>query len=113
LAACLGALLGGFVPLSTFVVAHQEVSRVQPLYEQWVTLLVGGGLLFSATTVYAWCKQAFQSSVKAFGFVLLVEGTMVISQVQWLSVAALVYLIAINGVATGCQLTRKPKPSWL
>ena len=100
----LGFLLGGFVPLASFVVAHHELNKDQPLYLQLASYLVLGGLLYSAKTVYEWGARAFQSGWKALGFVVLVEGVMVTSTVPWLGYAALAYLVCINGIATGCTL---------
>jgi hypothetical protein len=54
--------------------------------------------------MYGWGKLAFLQRSKAIGFVLLLEGTMVTSHTHWLAVTALVYLCAINGVATACNL---------
>jgi hypothetical protein len=104
LATVLGFTLGGFVPLASYVVAHFEIDRAVPVYEQVATLLVLGGLLYSAKTVYAWGKLAFRAPVKAAGFVVLLEGVMVFAHTQWLALAALTYLMAINGLATGCNL---------
>jgi hypothetical protein len=106
LATALGFLLGGFVPLATYVVAHQELDVQAPLYAQRAAVLVLGGLLFSATTVYQWSRVAFGAWAKALGFVVLLEGVMVTSSTPWLALTALAYLIAINGVATGCRLSR-------
>ena len=105
LATCLGFLLGGFVPLASYVVAHHEIDPSKPLYLQVATAIVLGGLVYSARTVYEWGKMAFQSPFKATGFVLLTEGIMVTAQSRWLAIAALAYLIVINGVATGCNLS--------
>jgi hypothetical protein len=105
LAACLGFLLGGFVPLASYVVAHFEVDTNAPLYSQLSTLLVLGGLVFSARTVYDWARLAFNASGKALGFVVLAEGVMCTSHTPWLAVSALVYLVCINGIATGCTLS--------
>lgn len=66
---------------------------------------VDGGLAYSAQTVFQWARMAFTSGWKSFGFCVLVEGTMVSSHISWLSIAALAYLIVINGIATGCRLT--------
>jgi VIT1/CCC1 family predicted Fe2+/Mn2+ transporter len=107
LATFLGFLLGGFVPLASFFVAHFELSAITPLYTQRALYLVLGGLAYSAKTVWQWGTLAFQNGFKAFGFVVLLEGVMVTSHILWLSIAALVYLMAINGIATGCNLTAK------
>ena len=105
LATLLGFVLGGFVPLASFFVAHYELTAATPLYTQRSLYLVLGGLAYSAKTVWQWGKIAFQNAFKAAGFVLLLEGVMVSSTIAWLSIAALAYLMAINGVATGCNLT--------
>lgn len=97
-----GFLLGGLVPLMSFMEAHYDLK-----VEWWFdpkALLVLGGLIFSFYTVYHWGKKAFGSIFKAAGFVVLVEGTMVFSNIQWLAITALVFLITINGVATGIKL---------
>lgn len=94
-----GSILGSFIPFATYFVAHLD-TRVSPLY--WV--LVAGGLMFSAKTVYDWTRIAFQSGPKAFGFVVLVEGVMTFSTIAVLSYFALAVLAIINGVATGCNI---------
>jgi hypothetical protein len=108
LAAIVGWLLGGFVPLACFFVAHYELRADAPLYSQRSFYLVLGGLVYSARTVWQWGMVAFQNVLKATGFVILLEGVMVMSHIAWLSIAALVYLMAINGVATACNLTTTP-----
>jgi VIT1/CCC1 family predicted Fe2+/Mn2+ transporter len=110
LATCLGFLLGGFVPLASFFVAHYELSNFAPLYTQKGLYLVLGGLAYSARTVWQWGRVAFNNAFKAAGFVVLVEGVMVSSHIGWLSVAALVYLVAINGIVTGCHLSAPRRP---
>lgn len=100
LEALCGLVLGGFVPVATFVTAHGGWT--------WMTaVLVVGGLVFSAKTVFDWCSLAFGERAKALGFVLLIEGVMVASPVRWLSLAALALLVGINGTSTGCRLARK------
>jgi len=105
LATAVGFMLGGFVPLATYWVSHNELGAEWPLYLRMLTYgIVAGGLLYSARTVFAWGKLAFHAPAKALGFVVLLEGVMTLSHTSWLSVMALVYLIAINGFATGCNL---------
>lgn len=104
LATALGALLGGFVPLATYCAAHHDWSAQRP-YSATSALLVGG-LVYSATTVIQWGRQAFGQWIKAVGFCLLLEGTMLVSRDAWLAWTALAYLVAINGLATGCRLSR-------
>jgi hypothetical protein len=106
LAFALGVLLGGFVPIATYVIAHTELQLQRPLYLQPAAAFVAGGLLFSAVTMYNWGKLAFMQRAKALGFVVLLEGTMVTAQTPWLALTALAYLATINGVATACNLAR-------
>lgn len=101
LAAIIGILFGAFVPFATFSIAHFEIGTD---YWRWLSLLPLGGLMYSATTVYGWGKQAFASGFKALGFTILLEGVMTFSSLEWLSYISLGYLIVINGVATGTQL---------
>jgi hypothetical protein len=107
LAMVLGFFLAALVPVAIFTVAHVELDWTLSVWEQPKSLLVAGGLVFSAKTVYQWARLAFDDWMKALGFVILVEGVMVCSSTRWLSIAALVYLVVINGIATGCQLTKK------
>jgi hypothetical protein len=102
LAAFVGMLLGGFVPLAVYVVAHGESGSFTGHERAWA--LTAGGLLYSAKTVYEWARLAFASVAKSIGFVVLVEGVMVSSTTHWLALAALGYLILINGVGTACTL---------
>jgi hypothetical protein len=102
LAAVVGFLLGGFVPLAVYVVAHSESGAFTGHERAWT--LIAGGLIYSAKTVFEWARLAFTSAFKSVGFVLLLEGVMVTSTTRWLALVALGYLIAINGVATACAL---------
>lgn len=103
LATMIGFLLGGFVPLATYSVKHFDTGLNE--YVMWT--LVIGGLIYSAITVHTWASNAFQSGIKALGFVVLVEGVMTLSGLPALSYGALALLIAINGVATGANLSLK------
>lgn len=107
LATALGFVLGGFVPLAIYFVSHSEACSLGQLTfaKSGPWFLVFGGLAYSAQTVFQWAKMAFSSATKSFGFCILIEGIMVSSHTHWLSVAALCYLVCINGVATGCRLT--------
>lgn len=104
LATVIGFLIGGFPPVASFFVAHVAPSGIPPwmLYASYGLVL--GGLIFSAKTVWQWCRLAFLCPYKATGFVILAEGVMVTHIIEWLSIASLVYLAAINGVATGCNM---------
>lgn len=106
LATTLGFILGGFVPLGSFTVAHYELSAFT--LANWAPILmVFGGLAYSALTVYEWGVKAFENKLKALGFVLLIEGIMTLSGIKWLSIAALVLLVSINGISTGTKLALK------
>lgn len=107
LATTIGFIFGGFVPLATYTVAHHAVNTAVSVLTQLNAYIVLGGLIYSALTVFAWGRMAFSSAPKAFGFVLLIEGVMTFVQIPWLSLAALGLLVGINGIATGCTLSRK------
>lgn len=109
-----GAIIGGFIPLATYVTAHCEVDPTAPLYFQLPSLMVIGGLIYSAMTVFSWAKVAFKNPVKAVGFVVLLEGTMTFSHsgvggVPILSLAALALLVSINAIAAGAMLVLDQK----
>lgn len=99
-----GFLLGGFVPSAVFTLVHYEVAAYP-----WLWALVVGGLIYSALTVFKWGSVAFSSGPKAFGFVLLIEGTLTFAHTAWLSAGALGFLVAINGLATGINLIANQK----
>lgn len=108
LAALIGFLLGGIVPLASYVLAHSEVAVLgSDRYRAWI--LVAGGLLYSAKTVYEWAALAFTSALKAVGFCVLIEGVMITGHAHWLAIVALCYLVGINGTATACALSIAPK----
>ena len=88
--------------MAVYVVAHGESGAFSGHKRAWA--LITGGLVYSAKTVLDWARLAFSSTFKSVGFVVLLEGVMVTSTTRWLALAALGYLIAINGVATACTL---------
>jgi hypothetical protein len=101
LATLIGCLLGGFVPLAIYVVSHAAAFT----FTSGPAALVLGGLCYSAQTVYQWARLAFDNALKSVGFCVLLEGVMCTTHVHWLALLSLVYLIVINGVATGCNLS--------
>jgi hypothetical protein len=103
LSALVGLVLGGFVPLASYTLIHQEVAARPQLWA-----LVAGGLVYSAISVYAWACQAFENRMKALGFVVLLEGTLTFCSVRWLSLAGLAILMVLNGVSAAVIL-QKPK----
>ena len=99
LAGFTGLVIGGFVPLATFTVAHYE-AKAEPML--WA--LVVGGLIYSASTVYQWARDAFGNGFKALGFCVLLEGCMVFAHIPALILTALAVLIFINACAAACAL---------
>jgi hypothetical protein len=102
----IGLVLGGSVPVGAYVICHNELSSAEGWRWTALLLLVLGGLLFSAKTVWQWAAAAFQDAWKASGFVVLLEGIMVLAETTWLSWGALGLLIAINGIASGVTLSK-------
>lgn len=103
-AALIGAAIGGLVPWFGRTLAHDQVP------EAWsagnmslVTVMLAvvlGCALFSALSVYKFGKAAFGDSKKALGFVLALEGVMLVTTGAT-STVALAVLILINAVANG------------
>ena len=104
LATLFGFWLGGIVPLAVYMTAHYSVQD-----NAYLWALVVAGLVYSATTVYKWGVIAFSSPVKAVGFVVLLEGILTFSPEHFLSITALVTLMAINAIATACNLIAQRK----
>lgn len=104
LAASLGAIGGGFFPVASYVLVHDEVGEGATWRRVVAGLLVLGGLLFSAPKVLSWMRMALGSTVEAIGAVVLLEGILVAARTQWLGYAALGLLVTINATATACRL---------
>ena len=93
LAALVGGLVGAIVPLLVYRIAHYHAGATPALW-----LIVAGGLLFSASSVYGWGLKLFGGAwYKAGGFTLLIELSTVFVQ-GWESKLALAVLILINAV---------------
>jgi len=102
-AALLGAVIGGLVPLFARTLAHDELPAMWSASRglaMVMLVVVLGCAVFSALTVYKFGKAAFGDSRKALGFVLALEGVMLLSR-GMTSVLALLVLIGINAVANG------------
>jgi hypothetical protein len=101
----IAAVAAGFLPIASYMLAHQEV-KTQPML--WILVLAA--LVFSAPTLATWAKKWCGGQYKAWGFTILLEGVMVCSQIELLSVAGLIILIAINGhsawVLAGAKLKK-------
>ena len=103
-AALIGALIGGLVPWFGRTLAHDQVPAAwsagnQPLALVMIAVVLGCAL-FSALSVYKFGKAAFGDSRKALGFVLALEGVMLVTTGAT-STVALAVLILINAVANG------------
>jgi hypothetical protein len=103
-AALIGALIGGLVPWFGRTLAHDQIPAAWSAGNQSLVLVliavVLGCALFSALSVYKFGKAAFGDSRKAIGFVLALEGVMLVSHGAT-STVALAVLILINAVANG------------
>jgi hypothetical protein len=103
-AALIGALIGGLVPWFGRTLAHDQVpaawSAGNTSLVAVMLAVVLGCALFSALSVYKFGKAAFGDSKKALGFVLALEGVMLVTTGAT-SAVALAVLILINAVANG------------
>ena len=103
-AALLGAVIGGMIPWFARTLAHEEIpsawSNGNHVLVGAMVAVVLGCAVFSALTVYKFGRAAFGDPRKALGFVLALEGVMLVSRGAT-STMALVLLIAINALANG------------
>jgi hypothetical protein len=58
--------------------------------------LVAAGLAFSAPTLAEWAEKWCRGKYKAYGFTALLEGVMIFSVNNYLALAGLAILVAIN-----------------
>jgi len=108
----MGGVLGAFMPLASAYAVHDGRLIVHEHsgglnFAHWSNpewLLVLGGLAFSAKTVTQWASVAYGDWVKSLGFVVMIEGSLLMHPTPWLRVTALTLLCAINAIATGCLL---------
>jgi hypothetical protein len=102
-AAAIGAVIGGLVPWFGRTLAHGEIqgtwSSNRPLALVMVAVVLGCGA-FSGLSVYKFGKAAFGDPRKALGFVLALEGVMLVSH-GVTSAVALGVLVLINAVSNG------------
>ena len=103
-AALIGAVIGGLVPWFGRTLAHDQVPAAWASGNSSLALtmlaVVLGCALFSALSVYKFGKAAFGDSKKALGFVVALEGVMLVSH-GTTSAVALAVLVLINAVANG------------
>jgi len=103
-AAAIGAVIGGLVPWFGRTLAHEEIPASWSagntgLVAVMLAVVVGCGI-FSGLSVYKFGKAAFGDARKALGFVLALEGVMLVSHGATSNVA-LAVLVLINAVANG------------
>lgn len=99
LAGFTGLAIGGFVPVATYTIVHFECNAHPQLW-----LLVAGGLMYSAMTVFGWASAAFGNRAKAVGFCALLEGILTFGHIPALGLASLAMLVFINAVSAACAL---------
>jgi hypothetical protein len=106
-ATLIGALVGGIVPWFARTLAHAEVTAAWSAGRTGLALAMIGVVLgcavFSAITVYKFGRATFGDARKALGFVLAIEGVMLVSQGATSNVA-LAVLVAINALANGAAI---------
>ena len=103
-AAAIGAVIGGLVPWFGRTLAHEEIPATWSAghhgFAVAMIAVVLGCACFSAISVYKFGRAAFGDSRKALGFVLALEGVMIVSH-GVTSAVALAVLVLINAVANG------------
>ncbi len=106
LATVTGAIIGAVVPVLVYRIAHHHAAESPALW-----LIVAGGLLFSASSVYGWGMRLFGNAwYKAGGFTLLLELSTVFVK-GWESKLALSVLILINAVNLAHALVVGNRPA--
>jgi len=106
-ATLIGALVGGLVPWFARTLAHDEVPSTWSNGAHGLAMVmiavVLGCACFSAITVYKFGRATFGDKRKALGFVLALEGVMLVSH-GVTSAVALTVLILINALANGAAI---------
>jgi hypothetical protein len=106
-ATLIGALVGGIVPWFARTLAHDQLpaawSSGRAALGAVMLAVVLGCACFSAITVYKFGRATFGDKRKALGFVLAIEGVMLVSTGATSNVA-LAVLILINALANGSAI---------
>lgn len=90
--AILAAGAAGFTPVASYAVAHIEARQAPYLWG-----LVVACLVYSAPTMTAWARQHWcKTALRAWGFTIVLETTMIASQLLWLNLVGLGFLLSIN-----------------
>ena len=100
----LAAAASGFVSYLAFRQAHSPAQY--PLVQYG---LVCAGLAYSAPTLAKWVQRWAGNAIKAWGFTVILEGTMTTSTLPDLSYPALALLMAINAYAAFTTFSKAPK----
>lgn len=99
----IAGIAAGFLPVASYVIAHIEAQQANAVLIPYTNqpalyLLVLAALAYSAPTLATWAKRWAGSAWKAWSFTVLLEGVMVFSHIQPLSLTGLVLLVSINAV---------------
>lgn len=106
----IGALMGSYVPVAIFFLTQYTMGESHDIIAgcieyPWLMGLIMGGCVFSAKSVFQWSRAAFaKDTVKACGFVILLEGCMVLAPILTLKIIAGMFLVLINAFATGSSV---------
>jgi hypothetical protein len=100
----IAAIGAAFLPVASFQLAHGEAQQ-----NPFIWLLVGSALAFSLPSLVKWVNGWSPSKyyVKAIGFAVLLEATMIFSGTAWLAYSGLVILIVINALSAWTLATKK------
>lgn len=105
--ALIGAIAGGSVPYLAQVVAHGELPQAWRAGDHalaaLMVLIVLGAATFSMLTVAKFGMAAFGDRRKAVGFVLALEGFMLVTRGA-ASAYALLLLVLVNAITNGCHI---------
>lgn len=115
IAACFGGIMGGLIPLCSYIGIHYEVDFTKEYYLQWQWWVVVFCLGFSLPKVYQWARIGFQSWMAGACFALAIELVMISYRNIYISLACLLVLMSINAISAGANiaLKRQPKPTWM
>ena len=106
LATVIGGIIGAVVPVLVYRIAHYHAAETPALW-----LIVAGGLLFSASSVYGWGLRLFGGAwYKAGGFTVLLELSTVFVD-GWEGRLALSILVLINAVNLAHALVVGNRPA--
>jgi hypothetical protein len=115
LALVLGSFWAGTIPIFSFVISHYE-TNIPDLFnvDGWtykkmlMSLFVLGGLIFSFKSTFDLSKKfSHGDDWKAFGSVLILEGVLIFSGLNFVSILALILVVSANIVSAAVNLVVK------